>query len=98
MSSRAPPAARNSLSLRDAEPAEVGITLHHGFPECTEALLKRETKAQESGKNGAPIHRLLPVVVQQTAQFIRTTRNGNVLRMRGLAALAHLLISMAAYL
>jgi hypothetical protein len=34
----------------------------------TEALLKRETKAQESGNKLAAIHRLLPVVVPLTAQ------------------------------
>ena len=41
-----------------------------------EALLKRETNAQESGNNVAAIHRLLPPAVQLTAKFIRTTRNG----------------------
>ena len=45
----------------------------------------------------AAIHRLLPAVVQQTAQFIRTIRNGIVLRMRWLAALAPLRTSLAAY-
>jgi hypothetical protein len=63
-----------------------------------EALLKRETKAQESGKKVAAIHRLLPAVVQLTVQFIRTIRNGFVLRMRWRAALSPLRISMAAYL
>jgi hypothetical protein len=63
-----------------------------------EALLKSETNAQESGKKVAGIHRLLPAVVQLTAQFIRTIRNGIVLRMRWLAALARLRISMTAYL
>jgi hypothetical protein len=63
-----------------------------------EALVERETKAQESGKKVAAIHRLLPGVVQLTAQFIRTLRNGIALRMRWLAALAPLRISMAAYL
>jgi hypothetical protein len=29
-----PPPARNSFSRRDAEPAEVGIPLHHRFPRC----------------------------------------------------------------
>jgi hypothetical protein len=62
------------------------------------ALLKRETKAQESGNKVAAIHRLLPAVVQLTTQFIRTIRDGIVLRMRGLAALPPLRISMAAYL
>jgi hypothetical protein len=36
----------------------------------TEALLKRETKAQESGNKVAAIHRRLPGVGQLTAQFI----------------------------
>jgi hypothetical protein len=60
-------------------------------------LLKRETKAQESENNVAAIHRLLPAVIQLTAQFLRTIRNGILLRMRWLAALAPLRISMAAY-
>ncbi len=64
----------------------------------TEALLKRETKAQESGNKVAAIHRLLPAVAQLTAQFIRTIRNGIALQMVWLAALASLQISMAAYL
>jgi hypothetical protein len=63
-----------------------------------EALLKRETLAQESGKKVAAIQRLLPAMVQLTVQFIRTIRNGIVLRMRCLAALAPLRISMTAYL
>jgi len=62
-----------------------------------EALLKRETKAQESGKKVAAIHQLLPAVVQLTVQFIRTIRNGIVPRMRCLAAPAPLRISMTAY-
>jgi hypothetical protein len=37
-----------------------------------EALLKRETMAQESGSQVAA---MLPAVVQLTAQFIRTIRN-----------------------
>jgi hypothetical protein len=64
----------------------------------TEAMLQHETKAQESGDNVAAIHRLLPAVVHLTAQFIRTIRNGIVLRMRWLAALAPLRTSSAAYL
>jgi hypothetical protein len=55
-----------------------------------EALLKRETKAQESGNKVAAIHRLLPAVVQLTVQLIRTFRNGIALRMRWMAALAPL--------
>jgi hypothetical protein len=63
-----------------------------------EALLKREAKAQESGNKVAAIHRLLPALVQLTAKFTRAIRIGIVLRMRWLAALAPLRISMAAYL
>jgi hypothetical protein len=63
-----------------------------------EALLKRETKAEESENKGAAIHRLLPAVVQLTVQFIRTIRNGMVLRMRGLVALAPEYNSMTAQL
>jgi hypothetical protein len=59
---------------------------------------QRETKAQESGNKVAAIHRLLPAVVQLAVQFIRTIRNGIVLRMRWLAALAPLGVSMAVYL
>jgi hypothetical protein len=64
----------------------------------TEALLKRETKAQEAGKKVAAMHRLLAAVVPLTAQFIQTLRNGIVVRMRWRAALAPLRISMAACL
>jgi hypothetical protein len=64
----------------------------------TEALLKHETKAQESGNKVAAIHRLLPAVVQLTAQFIRTPRNGIAPRMRGLTDLAPLPNVMTAYL
>jgi hypothetical protein len=64
----------------------------------TESMLKRETKAQGSGKKVAAIHRLLPAVVQLTAKFTRAIRIGIILRMRWLAALAPLRISMAAYL
>ena len=64
----------------------------------TDALLKHETMDQESGKKVAANHRLLPVEVPLTVQFIRTLRNGIVLRMRWLAALAPLRIYMAAYL
>jgi hypothetical protein len=53
---------------------------------------------QESGNKVAAIHPLLPAVVELTAQFIRTIRNGIVLRMRWLAALAPLRISITAYL
>ena len=63
-----------------------------------EARLRRETIVQESGKKVPAIYQLLPPVVQLTAQFIRTIRNGIVVRMRWLAALAPLRISEAAYL
>jgi hypothetical protein len=61
-------------------------------------MLKHETKTQESGNKVAAIPRLLPEVVPLTAQFIRTIRNGILLRLQWLAALAPLRISMAAYL
>ena len=52
-----------------------------------ESLLKRKTKAPESGKRVAAIHRLLPAVVQSAVHFIRTLLNGIGLRMRWLADL-----------
>jgi hypothetical protein len=61
-------------------------------------VLQLETEAQESGNKVAAIHRQLPAVVPLTVQFIRTIRNGIVLRMRWLPALATLRISTAAYL
>ena len=61
-----------------------------------EALLKRETMAQESANKVPAIHQILPAVVRLTAQFIRTIRNGILLRMRWLAALASLRNSMTA--
>ena len=63
----------------------------------TDALLKHETMDQVSGKKVAANHRLLPVEVPLTVQFIRTLRNGIVVRMRCLAALAPLRITMTAY-
>ena len=56
MSSRAPPAARNSFSRRDAETAEVGIPIHHRFPRCARSrcsntrprLRSRETRRRPS--------------------------------------------------
>ena len=61
-------------------------------------MVEREAKAQESGRKVAGIHRLLPAVVQLTAQFIRTLRNGIAVGMRWLAALAPLRASMKSYL
>ena len=62
------------------------------------ALVEREHKARESGRKVAAIQRLLPAVVQLTAQFIRTLRNGIALGMRWRAALEPLRVSMKAYL
>ena len=42
-----------------------------------EALLKRETMAQESGKKVVAIHRLLPPLVQLTVPFIRNNSTWN---------------------
>jgi hypothetical protein len=64
----------------------------------TESMLQHETKAQESRKKIPGIHRLLPAVVQRTAQFIRTLRNGIVPPLRWPAALPPLRTSMTAYL
>lgn len=63
-----------------------------------EALKQREIKAQESGRKVAAIQRLLPDVVQLTAQFIRTLRNGILVKMRWQAALEPLRATMKAYL
>ena len=62
------------------------------------SLAEREHKARESGKKFAAIQRLLPAVVQKTAQFIRTLRNGIALGLRWLAAQEPLRASMKAYL
>lgn len=63
-----------------------------------EALKQREIKAQESGRQVAVIQRLLPDVVQLTAQFIRTLRNGILVKIRWQAALEPLRATMKAYI
>ena len=75
--------------------AEVGIPLHHRFPRCARS---RCSNARPRLRSREQRCRLLPAVAQWTAQLLQTIRNGIVLRMRGLAALAPLRISMAAYL
>lgn len=62
------------------------------------ALKRRERQAQADGRKVATIHSLLPAVVQLTAQFIRTLRNGIVAQMRWRAALEPLRATMKAYL
>ena len=47
-----------------------------------EAMLKRDTKAQDLANKVAAIHRLLPAVVQWTVQLHRTIRNGIAPRVR----------------
>ena len=62
------------------------------------AMKQREIKARESRRKVAGIQRLLPAVVQMTAQFIRTLRNGIVIQMRWHAAIEPLRTSMNSYL
>lgn len=41
-----------------------------------EQLRERDEKAAASGRHVAPAQRLLPAVIQLTAQFVRAVRNG----------------------
>ena len=71
----------------------VTLTLNAGIREekvmkkRRKAMAEREHKAGETGRKVAAIQRLLPAVVQLTAQFIRTLRNEFATGMRWLAAL-----------
>ncbi len=98
MSSRAPLLPETHSHAETPSPPRLEYPSSRDSWRRAGVLLKRETKVQESRNKVAAIHRLLPEVVQLTAQFLRTIRNGMVLQMRWLAALAPLRISMAAYL
>jgi hypothetical protein len=62
------------------------------------ALADRRERAAAAGRTVARIHDRLPAIVQLTAQFIRTLRNGILLKMRWAAALALLRHSLKSYL
>ena len=98
MSSRASLLPETHFHAETPSPPRLEYPSSRHFWVREESLLKRETKAQESGNKVATVHRLLPPVVHLRAQVIRTIRNGIVVRMRWLAALAPLQISKAAYL
>lgn len=63
-----------------------------------EALEARHDTATQVGRKVAKIHKKLPAIVQLTAQFIRTFRNGIVGKTPWLTALAHFRRSMESYL
>lgn len=76
----------------------------HGIQEL-KVVQKRETDmerrrevAANCGRVVAHFQEKLPPIVQLTVQFIRTLRNGILGKMRWLAAVAHLRISMEKYL
>ena len=85
------------LLRRHLEVSE-GIREEKVMKKRRKAMAEREHKAGETGRRVAAIQRLLPAVVQLTAQFIRTLRNGIAAGIRWLAALEPLRVSMIAYL
>ena len=59
---------------------------------------QRKSRAAAAGRKVAAGHKLLPAVVQLTAQFIRTLRNGILIRMRWARALELLRAATKSYL
>jgi hypothetical protein len=59
---------------------------------------QRKSRAAAAGRKIAPAHKLLPTVVQLTAQFIRTLRNGILIGMRWARALELLRTATKSYL
>jgi len=59
---------------------------------------QRKSRAAAAGRKVAAVHQLLPPVVQLTAQFIRTLRNGILLGMRWARALELLRAATKSYL
>ena len=62
------------------------------------ALEARGNRATRAGRTVASFQELLPAVVQLTAQFVRTLRNGILIKMRWIEALVLLRRSMESYL
>ena len=63
-----------------------------------EQLREREEKAAAAGRHVAPAQRLLPAVIQLTAQFVRAVRNGILGQLRLRDVLGSLRMAMSAYL
>ena len=61
-------------------------------------LDRRKKRAGDAGRFVATFHRLLPAIVQLTAQFLRTLRNSILTQMRWATALAHFRRTMESYL
>ena len=61
-------------------------------------LVRRERQARAAGRKVAAVQKRLPSVVQLTAQFIRTLRNGILTGMRWIRALELLRAATKAYL
>ena len=62
------------------------------------ASVARRAQLTRAGRTVSSFRKLLPAVVQLTAQFIRTLRNGILVRIHWLQALALLRRSMESYL
>lgn len=86
------------VMLRRQVEVTTGIREEKVVKKRSEAMKHRVIKARESGRNVAAIQRLLPAVVQMTAQFIRTLRNGIAVKMSWHAAIEPLRTSMNSYL
>jgi hypothetical protein len=60
-------------------------------------LTEREEKAAAAGRHVAPAQRLLPAVIQLTAQFVRAVRNGILGQLALRDVLGSLRMAMFAY-
>jgi hypothetical protein len=81
--------------MTDGSVAARGDAVHRTL---TEQLREREEKAAASGRHVAPAQRLLPAVIQLTAQFVRAVRNGILGQVCLKDVLGSLRMAMFAYL
>jgi len=86
------------LLLREDLRTDEGIVEVKVEQKRMQALKERTKRATAAGRSVAVIQKLLPAIVQLTAQFIRTLRNGILTDMRWADALPHLRRSMETYL
>jgi hypothetical protein len=67
-------------------------------PKHAGQLFEREEKAAAGGRHVTPAQKLLPAVIQWTAQFVRAVRNGILGQLALRDVLGSLRMAMFAYL
>ena len=75
----------------------MGMRRHTSDP-IAPVLREREEKAAASGRHVAPAQKLLPAMIQLTAQFVGAVRNGILGQLRLRDVLGSLRMAMLAYL